>query len=204
MVVSRERRPSTRGAAAHAARAGGVRPAVPTQEVVIPMEPAAPEGVVIRTIDDRRRPARGWSRILVVVLAVLGLVILGPAAVTLIRDPGDAPVVRSLNVAAGALHVLAAVCVAHNGRRMRMIGWMSLTALLTGAVLFGLLTWTGTAPGLEVSVWADGGRRLAFLPLILPAVSAVWMWFSDPRRIVLTAERMDELSTSLSERARTQ
>jgi len=40
-----------------------------------------------------------------------------------------------------------------------MIGWMSLTALLTGAVLFGLLTWTGTAPGLEVSVWADGGRR---------------------------------------------
>ena len=168
------------------------------------MEPAAPEGVVIRTIDDRRRPARGWSRILVVVLAVLGLVILGPAAVTLIRDPGDAPVVRSLNVAAGALHVLAAVCVAHNGRRMRMIGWMSLTALLTGAVLFGLLTWTGTAPGLEVSVWADGGCRLAFLPLILPAVSAVWMWFSDPRRIVLTAERMDELSTSLSERARTQ
>ena len=138
------------------------------------------------------------------VLAVLGLVILGPAAVTLIRDPGDAPVVRSLNVAAGALHVLAAVCVAHNGRRMRMIGWMSLTALLTGAVLFGLLTWTSTAPGLEVSVWADGGRRLAFLPLILPAVSAVWMWFSDPRRIVLTAERMDELSTSLSERARTQ
>ena len=168
------------------------------------MEPAAPEGVVIRTIDDRRRPARGWSRILVVVLAVLGLVILGPAAVTLIRDPGDAPVVRSLNVAAGALHVLAAVCVAHNGRRMRMIGWMSLTALLTGAVLFGLLTWTGTAPGLEVSVWADGGRRLAFLPLILPAVSAVWMWFSDPRRIVVAAERMDELSASLSERARTQ
>ena len=116
------------------------------------MEPAAPEGVVIRTIDDRRRPARGWSRILVVVLAVLGLVILGPAVVTLIRDPGDAPVVRSLNVAAGALHVLAAVCVAHNGRRMRMIGWMSLTALLTGAVLFGLLTWTGTAPNLEASV----------------------------------------------------
>ena len=138
------------------------------------MEPAAPEGVVIRTIDDHRRPARGWSRILVVVLAVLGLVILGPAVVTLIRDPGDAPVVRSLNIAAGALHVLAAVCVAHNGRRMRMIGWMSLTALLTGAVLFGLLTWTGTAPGLEVSVWADGGRRLAFLPLILVAAALGW------------------------------
>ena len=63
------------------------------------MEPAAPEGVVIRTIDDRRRPARGWSRILVVVLAVLGLVILGPAVVTLIRDPGDVPVDQVLHFA---------------------------------------------------------------------------------------------------------
>ena len=56
-----------------------------------------------------------------VVLAVFGLVILGPAVVTLIRDLGDVPVVWSLNVAAGALHMLAAVCVAHNGRRIRMI-----------------------------------------------------------------------------------
>ena len=158
----------------------------------------------VRGVEDRRRPAHGWGRLLVVVFAVFGLAVLAPAAVSLVREPAAAPALGSINVAAGVLFVLLAVCVAHNGRRMRMIGWMSLTALLTGAVLFGLLTWTGTAPGLEVSVWADGGRRLAFLPLILPAVSAVWMWFSDPRRIVLTAERMDELSTSLSERARTQ
>lgn len=71
---------------------------------------------------------------------------------------------------------------------------MSLTALLTGALLFGLLTWTGTAPGLDSSVWADGGRRLAFLPLLLPAVAAVWMWMSDPRRIVVAAERREELT----------
>ncbi len=127
-------------------------------------------------------------------LGALGAVVLAPSAVDLIRRPTQAPVVDSLNVVAGILYLLAAVCVAHNGRRMRMVGWMSLTALLTGALLFGLLTWTGTAPGLASSVWADGGRRLAFLPLLLPAVAAVWMWMSDPRRIVVAAERMEELT----------
>ena len=155
-------------------------------------------------MEDRRRPAHGWGRLLVAFFAVVGLVIFVPALVALIREPSQDPVVGVINVVAGLLYLLLAVCVAHNGRRMRVVGWMTLAALLTGAVLFGLLTWTRTTPDLGASVWADGGRRLAFLPLVLPAVSAVWMWFSDPRRIVVTAERMDELSASLSERARTQ
>ena len=154
----------------------------------------------VRGVEDRRRPAHGWGRLLVVVFAVFGLAVLAPAAVALVRTPTAAPVVGSINVAVGLLHVLAAVCVAHNGRRMRMIGWMSLTALLTGAVLFGLLTWTGTAPGLEVSVWADGGRQLCYLPLLLPLMAAGWMWLSNPRRIVINAERMDELGATLAER----
>ncbi|EEH66620.1 MAG: hypothetical protein E7A72_00205 [Actinomyces urogenitalis] len=157
-------------------------------------EAAGDQPLVVRTVEDHRRPARGWSRLLVVALAVLGALVLAPSAVDLIRRPTQTPVVDSLDVAAGILYLLAAVCVAHNGRRMRMVGWMSLTALLTGALLFGLLTWTGTAPGLDSSVWADGGRRLAFLPLLLPAVAAVWMWMSDPRRIVVAAERREELT----------
>ncbi|VEG25850.1 hypothetical protein [Actinomyces howellii] len=160
-------------------------------------EPArAPE---VRPVEDRRRPAYGWGRLLVAVFAVFGVVVLVPAAVALVRDPGRAPVIGSLNVAAGLLFILLAVCVAHNGRRMRLVGWMSLTALLTGALLVGLLTWTGTAPLLAGSVWAHGGRRLAFLPLALPVVAGVWMWMSDPRRIVVTAERFTDLSESLSE-----
>ena len=154
----------------------------------------------IRGVEDRRRPAHGWGRLLVVVFAVFGLAVLAPAAVALVRTPTAAPVVGSINVAVGLLFILLAVCVAHNGRRMRLIGWMSLSALLTGAALIGVLTWTDAAEGLEASVWADGGRQLCYLPLLLPLMAAGWMWLSNPRRIVINAERMDELGATLAER----
>ena len=154
----------------------------------------------VRGVEDRRRPAHGWGRLLVVVFAVFGLAVLAPAAVALVRTPTAAPVVGSINVAVGRLFILLAVCVAHNGRRMRLIGWMSLSALLTGAALIGVLTWTDAAEGLEASVWADGGRQLCYLPLLLPLMAAGWMWLSNPRRIVINAERMDELGATLAER----
>ena len=154
----------------------------------------------VRGVEDRRRPAHGWGRLLVVVFAVFGLAVLAPAAVALVRTPTAAPVVGSINVAVGLLFIILAVCVAHNGRRMRLIGWMSLSALLTGAALIGVLTWTDAAEGLEASVWADGGRQLCYLPLLLPLMAAGWMWLSNPRRIVINAERMDELGATLAER----
>lgn len=162
-------------------------------------EPATRE-LVVRGVEDNRRPARGLSRLLVLALGVFGLVLLVPSAVSLIRDPLRAPVLGSLNVVASLLYLLLAVCVAHNGRRMRIIGWMTLATLLTGALLFGLLTWTDTAIELSASVWADGGSKHFYLPLLLPLVAGVWMWFSDPRRIVVTAERMEGLGQSISGR----
>lgn len=154
----------------------------------------------VRSVEDRRRPAYGWGRLLVGVFGVFGLVVLAPAAVELVRRPEEAPVIGSLNVAAGLLYLLLAVCVAHNGRRVRIIGWMSLTALFTGAVLVSLLTWTDTAPLLAGSLWAHGGRALGFLPLVLPVVAGIWMWMSDPRRIVVTAELMTDLSGAWTHR----
>lgn len=164
------------------------------------MPAPADDRLPVRGLEDRRRPAHGWGRLLVVVFAVFGLVVLAPAAVALVRTPTAAPVVGSINVAVGLLFILLAVCVAHNGRRMRLIGWMSLSALLTGAALIGVLTWTDAAEGLEASVWADGGRQLCYLPLLLPLMAAGWMWLSNPRRIVINAERMDELGATLAER----
>ena len=156
----------------------------------------------VRPVQDTRRPAYGWGRILVGVFAVFGTTVLTPALTALVRSPGEAPAIWAFNLLGGGLYVLLAVCVAHNGRRMRNIGWMCLGALATMAVLIGVLTMTSPSPtpaDLNASVWAHWGRSLWYLPTILPVVAAAWMWMSDPRRIVANAERITELSDSLSE-----
>ena len=143
----------------------------------------------VRPVQDTRRPAYGWGRILVGVFAVFGAILLVPSLTTLLRSPDEEPAVWSLNLLGGVLYLLLAVCVAHNGRRMRNIGWMCLGALATMAVLTGVLTLPTPSPAdLSVSVWA-----------ILPVVAAAWMWMSDPRRIVANAERITELSDTLTE-----
>ena len=156
----------------------------------------------VRPVQDTRRPAYGWGRILVGVFAVFGTTVLTPALTALVRSPGEAPAIWAFNLLGGGLYVLLAVCVAHNGRRMRNIGWMCLGALATMAVLIGVLTMTSPSPtpaDLNASVWAHWGRSRWYLPAILPVVAAAWMWMSDPRRIVANAERITELSDSLSE-----
>lgn len=156
----------------------------------------------VRTVQDTRRPAYGWGRILVGVFAVFGTMVLIPSLVSLVRNPGEAPTVWSFNLLGGGLYILLAVCVAHNGRRMRNIGWMCLGALAAMAVLIGVLTLTETPPtpaDLSASVWAHWGRSRWYLPAILPIVAAAWMWMSDPRRIVANAERITELSDTLAE-----
>ena len=154
----------------------------------------------VRTVQDTRRPAYGWGRILVGVFAVFGTIVLIPSMVSLVRNPGEAPAVWSFNLLGGGLYILLAVCVAHNGRRMRNIGWMCLGALATMAVLIGILTLPASSPAeLSDLVWAHWGRSRWYLPAILPVVAAAWMWMSDPRRIVANAERITELSDTLTE-----
>ena len=156
----------------------------------------------VRPVQDTRRPAYGWGRILVGVFAVFGATVLIPALTALVRSPGEAPAIWAFNLLGGGLYVLLAVCVAHNGRRMRNIGWMCLGALATMAVLIGVLTMTSPSPtpaDLNASVWAHWGRSRWYLPAILPVVAAAWMWMSDPRRIVANAERITELSDTLTE-----
>ena len=158
------------------------------------------ERSTVRPVQDTRRPAYGWGRILVGVFAVFGASVLIPSLTTLLRSPHEDPAVWSLNVLWGGLYILLAVCVAHNGRRMRNIGWMCLGALATMAVLIGVLTFPTPSPAdLSVSVWAHWGRSRWYLPAILPVVAAAWMWMSDPRRIVANAERITELSDTLTE-----
>ena len=52
----------------------------------------------VRPVQDTRRPAYGWGRILVGVFAVFGAIVLVPSLTTLLRSPDEEPAVWSLNL----------------------------------------------------------------------------------------------------------
>ena len=156
----------------------------------------------VRPVQDTRRPAYGGGRVLVGVFAVFGAIVLVPSLVSLLRSPDERP-------RCGPSTFWEAVCTSSwpcvsliTGAGCATSAGCAWGALATMAVLIGVLTMTVPSPtpaDLNASVWAHWGRSRWYLPAILPVVAAAWMWMSDPRRIVANAERITELSDTLTE-----
>ncbi|MDO4901587.1 hypothetical protein [Actinomyces sp.] len=143
-----------------------------------------------RPLNDTRRPAHGWGRALVGVFAIFGLAILAPAFVDLARSGTGARLGAALSAVCGLGYLLLSVAVAHNGRRMRRVGWACLALELVGLVAVNAADLSGTT-------WSGWGRALWYLPVLLPIIGAIQLWLSDPRRIVTNAERITDISDTI-------
>ena len=87
------------------------------------------------------------------------------------------------------------MAVAHNGRRMRILGGVAL-AIATIQCLVGFAFNEATYG----HAWAGGGAALSYVPLVSCLLGAVWMWASNPRRIVQNAERITDIKRELAEK----
>ncbi|MDU0348868.1 hypothetical protein [Actinomyces sp. MRS3W] len=143
-----------------------------------------------RPLNDTRRPAHGWGRALVGVFAIFGLAIVVPAFVALARAGAGSRLPEALSVVSGLGYLVLSVSVAHNGRRMRWVGWGCLAGEIAGLIIVSTI-------GFPDTVWSQWGRALWYLPVLLPLIGAIQLWLSDPRRIVTNAERMTDISDTI-------
>lgn len=150
----------------------------------------AEEQVESAVVDDRR-PSWGLGRIVMALFWIFGAVTLIPAVVALIRDM-EAPIgPRLVAVLAGLTYIVAAVGITHNGKKMRTIAWGAMAVALAGPYIMGLFE-LGLEPLSQVvSAWSNFGADYLYIPLVLPPVGIVWLWRSDPRRIVIIAEGIE-------------
>src|SRR5690625_3697110 len=84
---------------------------------------------------DDRPPARGAGLVVVAVYVVFALSATARAGVQLIRDASEAPLAYGLSAFAALVYVVAAVGLAHNGRRMRRIATTAVVVELVGVVV---------------------------------------------------------------------
>lgn len=153
-----------------------------------------PQPGVEDQVVDTRGPSLGLGRIVMAVYWVFGAWTTVQAVVDLIDllRVGTTPLGPALvALVAGLVYLLAAVALTHNGRRMRLVGWTAVIIEAAGPVIVGLLgvglpDLTGTR-----SAWGAFGADYWYLPLVIAVVGLVWLWASNPRRIVERAEQVD-------------
>ncbi|MFV0253989.1 MAG: hypothetical protein ACK5H2_11745 [Beutenbergiaceae bacterium] len=134
-------------------------------------------------VEDTRRPAFGAGRVLIVAYAVFAVAATSRAGVQLIRNAAEAPVAYGLSAFSAVVYVLATVALAHNGRRLRMVAWVTVVIELTGVIVVGLISVTYPELFPRDTVWSGFGRGYGYVPLVLPVLGIGWLWWSSPRRL---------------------
>lgn len=140
---------------------------------------------------DDRRPSWGLGRIVMGLFWIFGILTTVPAVISLIRNTEMPIGPRLVAVLAGLTYLVAAVGITHNGKKMRLTAWGAMIVALAGPYITGLFE-LGVEPAIPaVSAWSSFGAQYWYVPLVLPPVGLIWMWRSNPRRIVVISEGID-------------
>ncbi|MDN6429717.1 MAG: hypothetical protein L0L69_07585 [Propionibacterium sp.] len=142
-------------------------------------------------VADTRRPSLGLGRLVMAAFWVFGAWVTTNAVVDLVHGgPGAlGPVLVALF--AGIVYLVAALALTHNGRRMRRIGWVCVAVETVGPLLVGLMGVGIPQVSDPRTPWGAFGADYWYIPLVLPVVGLVWLWWSNPRRIVELAEQVE-------------
>ena len=145
-------------------------------------------------VKDDRRPSWGLGRVVMVIFWAFGVWTTANAIIDLFHldDEPLGPALTAL--LAGLVYLLAALGITHNGKRMRILGWTTVTLELIGPLMVGMMSVGISQLSVSRSAWANCGADYYYLPLIIPIIGLIWLWWSNPRRIVELAEQIERPS----------
>ena len=132
---------------------------------------------------DTRRPAFGAGRVLIVVYGIFAIAATARAGYQLIAKASEAPLAYGLSGFSAAVYVVATIALAHNGRRLRVVAWVTVLIELLGVLTVGTLSVTHPEVFAAESVWSGFGKGYGYVPLVLPFLGVAWLWWSSPRRL---------------------
>ena len=140
---------------------------------------------------DQRPPSLGLGRIIIALFWLLGVWIVAMAVVDLFHAQGLPWGPRLVALLAGVDYVVAAIALTHNGRRMRLVGWSAIALSIAAPLVLWVASLGLDELNTARSAWTGLGADFYSLPLALSVVGIIWMWRSNPRRIVSLAEQVE-------------
>ncbi|MDO5727834.1 MAG: hypothetical protein Q4Q03_07910 [Bowdeniella nasicola] len=132
---------------------------------------------------DTRRPAYGMGRILILIYGIFALAATARSLVQLIRNAEEAPLAYGLSAFAAVVYIVATICLAHNGRRMRKVAFTAVLIEAIGVISVGIISYTNPELFPRATVWSHFGSGYGFVPLVLPFLGLAWLYSSNPARL---------------------
>lgn len=139
--------------------------------------------ITTTSAEDTRRPAYGLGRILILIYGIFALAATGRSLVQLIRNPAEAPLAYGLSALAAIVYIVATICLAHNGRRMRRVALAAVLIEAAGVIVVGLISFLYPQWFPRATVWSHFGQGYGWVPLILPFFGLAWLYHSNPARL---------------------
>ncbi len=139
--------------------------------------------ITTTSAEDTRRPAYGIGRVFILVYGIFALAATARSLVQLIRNPGEAPLAYGLSALAAVVYIVATICLAHNGRRMRRVALAAVLVEATGVIVVGLISYLYPHWFPRATVWSHFGQGYGWVPLILPFLGLAWLYHSNPARL---------------------
>ena len=134
----------------------------------------------------RRGINTGPGRTLSAFYALLALAATGRSLAQLIGHADRAPLAYSLSALAAVIYIVATVCLII-GDRARKLAIAACSFELVGVLVVGVLSYVRTDLFPDKTVWSHFGQGYGFLPLVLPILGLVWLYYNRPGRIVADA-----------------
>lgn len=137
----------------------------------------------VTSATDTRRPAFGAGRVLIVVYGIFAVAATARATYQLLSKASEAPLAYTLSALSAVVYVIATIALAHNGRRLRVVAWVTVLIELVGVITVGTLSVTHPELFAHDSVWSRFGQGYGYVPAVLPLLGVAWLWWSSPRRL---------------------
>ncbi len=137
-----------------------------------------------QTADNPTTPARnqGLGRIIVAVYGVFALSASARAGYQIATEFDRAPLAYLLSAVAAVVYIVATVSLAKTGPRAYAISTAAILFELVGVLVVGLLTEINPQLFPVDTVWSHFGSGYGYVPLALPIIGLLWLFFNRRRR----------------------
>jgi hypothetical protein len=125
---------------------------------------------------------QGPGRLLVAVYGVFALSATARSAVQIATEFDVAPLAYTLSAVAALVYVVATVALARGGSVSRRVAATAIAVELAGVLVVGTLTRVDADLFADQTVWSGFGAGYGYVPLVLPVLGLVWLWYTRADR----------------------